>query len=246
MPVANNTDSMQSTKRYSKFKFLGTNRVINQAHVRALMREFEDFGNITQTSPVLVTPRMEVIDGQHRLEACKELGLPVYYKVMPNLSIRDARRMNIAQRSWRSNDYLLSYVNEGRRPYIKLAKLMADYEDYNFGHSVIQMYALGGMTKGYNAMFRNGEFPDFDLGEARKRLDNLAELADIAPDFTLKSLATALLDVMESPHYDQERMVRKVNQRRGEVRAYSAVTDNRRMLENVFNDGASVNRVRLF
>lgn len=243
-----NTEVLPSTRQYSKFKLLSTNREVNMSHVRSLMKEFEDFGNITQVSPVLVTPRMEVIDGQHRLEAAKQLGLPVFYKAIEHLTIKDARRMNIAQKSWRSQDYLMSYVNEGKKAYHKLLMLVEEYGDYGFGYTTLQLYALGSYygAKGYNAMFRGGDFPDFDLGEARQRLDMLAELTDLAPDFKIKSLAVAILDIMSSEHYDHQRMVRKVSRNKGEVRAYANVVDNKRMLENLYNDGASINRVRLF
>lgn len=246
--MPSNTEVLPSTRQYSKFKLLSTNREVNMSHVRSLMKEFEDFGNITQVSPVLVTPRMEVIDGQHRLEAAKQLGLPVYYKQVEHLSIKDARRMNIAQKSWRSQDYLMSYVNEGRKPYQKLLMLVNDYAEYRFGYTTIQLYALGSYygAKGYNALFRSGDFPDFDLGVARERLDRLSELVDLNPDFAIKSLAVALLDIMASEHYDHQRMVHKVSKAPNEVRAYANVVDNKRMLENLYNADAKANRVRLF
>ena len=63
-----------STYEYDKFKKIKGNRKIN----------FKNLGKIINSMskkqlviPILVNEKFEVIDGQHRLQACIELGLPV-------------------------------------------------------------------------------------------------------------------------------------------------------------------------
>lgn len=40
--------------------------------------------DLTMYSPIIVSEDFRIIDGQHRFEACKELGFPIYFLVMPS------------------------------------------------------------------------------------------------------------------------------------------------------------------
>lgn len=236
---------VQSTTDYDRFTILGANRRLNRPHVNKLKIALEENGNFTKSVPVLVNQRMEVIDGQHRLEACRELRLPVYYTVVSGLSIKDARNMNILQRNWRVSDYLESYVNEGLPAYIKLNQLVEDYGDV-FGLSILILYANGKQYSGYGRDYRTGDLPDFDLEKARDRLDDLSQLRIIFPGFATKVMAVALLNIMNSPNYDQDRMVRCVSRKADTMKVYQLLTENMRQLEEVYNNRARVSRARLF
>lgn len=72
-----------TTSDYSIFKFLRQNREVGRPLVRRLAQSLA-LSNLLHTNPILVTPQMEIIDGQHRLEACKILKIPVVYAVDDN------------------------------------------------------------------------------------------------------------------------------------------------------------------
>ena len=65
------------TTDYEQFGKLKGNRNINEAQVIGIRNSIEKIGY--QPVPILVNERLEVIDGQHRLEAARTLGIPIYF-----------------------------------------------------------------------------------------------------------------------------------------------------------------------
>lgn len=68
---------MEKTKNYSLFKKYAKNRDIDGRHVEKLIASIKT-ANLLDCEPILVNEKMEVIDGQHRLEAAKSLNLDIY------------------------------------------------------------------------------------------------------------------------------------------------------------------------
>ena len=76
-PVEESSKKIYITKDYSIFKKLTGNRSTELERITKICDSIREVGYIT--SPILVNENMEVIDGQGRLEAFKELGIPVEY-----------------------------------------------------------------------------------------------------------------------------------------------------------------------
>ena len=78
MPV-NIKNKLFETRDYSIFKRARGNRPVDKAHVAQLKKLIadKDIGD-----PVKVNRGLEVIDGQHTLQARRELGLPVPYIII--------------------------------------------------------------------------------------------------------------------------------------------------------------------
>lgn len=71
---------VQRTMNYSKFKLLSFNRNLSESNVAKLIAENEIAFNMDKF-PIIITSKNEILDGQHRYEACKRVGWPVYYVV---------------------------------------------------------------------------------------------------------------------------------------------------------------------
>lgn len=236
---------VQQTTNYEQFQLIGANRDQNRGHIEAIKRAFEEIGNLTAVQPILVNEHYQIIDGQHRFFACKELGLPIYFTMQPGLGIRDARNMNILHRAWRLVDYAHSYAESGDQSYQKFLTLASDYDV--FSYSVLMAFSAGEQVKGAFAGFRRGEFVFRDVPAARARLDKLTEAVAVIyvkdQDFCY-----AYLKVMQVPGFDQRRMVRKLSQV-GEqlIRRFGNVNEYQRALEEVYNHQMSEgNRLRLY
>jgi hypothetical protein len=67
---------IQVTSDYDQFVIMEANREQNRGHIEAIKAAFGEMGNLTRVQPILVNERFEIIDGQHRFIACKELGEP--------------------------------------------------------------------------------------------------------------------------------------------------------------------------
>lgn len=238
------TTEIQETKNYDKFSFIESNRDYNRGHVERLKQAFEETGNLTKVQPILVNDKFEIIDGQHRFVACRDLGETIYYTMVPGLTVRDARQMNILHRRWTIDDYAKSYAMAGNPNYRKIIELQ---EDYGFNWGVIVIYSLGQAPSGFTKDFRNGDFVLPDEKAARERLDALADVGVYVPFVGDKSFTRAFLNILKVDGYDQKRMLRKLElhqsmlERRGDVQGYS------RLLEEIYNFQMSETaRLRLY
>jgi len=98
------------TYDYKKFSFVPSNRDITPAHNTKLGKSVSKTeGNI---QPIIVDKQFRVLDGQHRLEACEALGLPVSYLVtesnIPGVELMI--ELNINSRNWTLGDYLKHWI----------------------------------------------------------------------------------------------------------------------------------------
>lgn len=105
----------------SVFKIITGNRSVETARVKKIKDSISTVGMIN--APIVCNENMEVIDGQGRLQACRELGEPVPYVIIKGLTIDHCRAMNLNQTNWKLFDYIKSYADEGNINYIRLLEL---------------------------------------------------------------------------------------------------------------------------
>lgn len=146
---------IKQTTDYSQFVVADWNRRINESNIKKIAKSVENKGWLRH--PIMVDENFVVIDGQHRLEYAKRNKLPVYYVVVPNLSVQDCVVMNNARTSWSLADYINFYAIQGNPNYIIL-KAMA--EDYYFIPvsilvSIVVESSQGG---GVSQRIKNGDF----------------------------------------------------------------------------------------
>ncbi len=114
-----------STKDYEEFKRLKGNRAVETKRVEKIKKSINDVGYIT--SPILVNEKMEIIDGQGRFQALKELGMPIEYIVQSGIGIKECVSMNINQTNWNTKDYIKTYAERELESYIYLQKLQEEF-----------------------------------------------------------------------------------------------------------------------
>ena len=85
-------DIVLRTSDYSVFNIMTGNRDVPEIRVRKIKDSIQKNGYIF--NPIICNEKMEVVDGQGRLEALKRLGLPVEYIVHPGLTVSDCIVMN--------------------------------------------------------------------------------------------------------------------------------------------------------
>lgn len=102
------TPQILRTKDYSIFKTVNFNRDKNKKHIRNVIKIIKK-ENLLHLHPILVNDAMEVIDGQHRLEAAKELDLEIFY-IRSNLSYEHILSSNLIQKNASLNDVIKFYA----------------------------------------------------------------------------------------------------------------------------------------
>ena len=103
-----NTDiCVQSTMDYSIVKHMMGNRVVNPSNVEKIKLSMSSKQLVV---PAILNGRMEVIDGQHRLEACKQLGKPFYFIIVEGYSLNEVQMVNANMKNWNNDDFLESFI----------------------------------------------------------------------------------------------------------------------------------------
>lgn len=113
------TQGIQIEHDLEKFSFIKGNRPIDEAHVRTIERSIAR-KNMLHLSPILVTQEFEVIDGQHRLQACKNMEIPIYYIVGGTADIEDLSILNSGQKNWAFEDHINLRASKGTPGYQRL------------------------------------------------------------------------------------------------------------------------------
>lgn len=80
------------TSDYTIFSFMEDNRVVNADIVRKIKEKIQEFGWIRE--PILVNEKLQIIDGQHRFTALKELGFPVEFIIDEGIGVKECRAIN--------------------------------------------------------------------------------------------------------------------------------------------------------
>jgi hypothetical protein len=110
------TSQIHSTLNYESFKTFPFNRDVCSKHVAKLKESIDTLG---LTHPIIVNEKRFIIDGQHRLQAVKELGLPVQFIVNDSMSAKDLIEINTTQRRWSMEDYLHYYCERKNVAYLR-------------------------------------------------------------------------------------------------------------------------------
>ena len=107
------------------FKFLTGNRPPNPQHIKRLAASIKENGMLC--NPILVNENHEIIDGQHRYLAAKEVNSPVYYIIAKGYALSQVHTLNINQKNWTSKEFLEGYVDMGLKDYILLKDFWTEH-----------------------------------------------------------------------------------------------------------------------
>lgn len=111
---------IMETTDYSIFRSVIENRDIKEERMEVILGSIRK-KNLLHLCPLLVSADMYIIDGQHRLEAAKRLGLSVFYILSDEiLGKEDVILFNTTQNNWELLDYAKSHAKGGDENYIKL------------------------------------------------------------------------------------------------------------------------------
>ena len=98
---------------YDKFILIEANREVGA--VKELIDSINHIG--VMPIPIIVNEKWEVIDGQHRFTAWKELGKPILYVTVKGLTVEACPWLNRGQKNWKSVDYVHLYSSLGNANY---------------------------------------------------------------------------------------------------------------------------------
>jgi len=202
--------ALRLTKNSPLFKHLEENRLINEAHVQALMESFKKDGYLFTI--LYVNEKLEIIDGQHRCEAARRLGLPVYFMIMPGWGIKEVTILNVNSRNWTIVDFMETHAKAGNPNYVRFREFYAAYE---FDVTTCQLIILGRRSAGYAGTdeFRLGlmQVDEQQMTDAYIKVKKIADFQTFHPHgWKSRNFVEAMLTLFKTKGYEHEHMVLKL------------------------------------
>lgn len=139
--------TLHETKDYSQFSYFSFNRRIDKRKVSRLKKSIEETKQLI--SPIISDPDGYIIDGQHRLEALKELKLPVWCVVRKssNEVINELIQSNNVVDKWKQIDFCKAFAETGNKTYQNVLEVHEFWEkkinrNLPFGR-IVYSYTMG-------------------------------------------------------------------------------------------------------
>lgn len=208
--LAHKRHPLYCTYNPSLFKRLKENRHLNEAHVQALMASFEKDGYLFTV--VYVNEKLEIIDGQHRVEAARRKSLPVYFMIMPGWGMREVTVLNVNSHNWTIQDFMESYAKAGNPNYIRFKEF---FDAFEFDVTTCQLIVLGRRSgrRADSDEFRLGlmQVDDQHMTDAHLKARKILDLKPFHPHgYMSRSFVEAMLTLFGTSGYDHEHMVLKL------------------------------------
>jgi hypothetical protein len=180
---------------------------VRPAHVKKLKLAIQQDPETIKYNPILVNEKLEVIDGQHRLEAIKQLGLDVYYVKVDGLKLNDVQLLNSVSKNWQPLDYAKAFATLGNVNYEYY--LDVKQGTFSLNHdSLLRYLSLDNPITSQS--FNEGKLK---VDNYPRSLDLLGQLFDVGQyyeRYKIRSFALAFLRFATSKGYDHKRMLQQI------------------------------------
>jgi hypothetical protein len=194
---------------YTKFSFSHSNRVVIDNHVKALVKSLKQ-KDIGESCPILVDDKLEIVDGQHRFHARKQLGLPIYYTIIRDYDQLDLILLNQYNKRWSMDDYVHTYASRGLKDYINIEADLKSFNIPNFNTMTCLLYGRRLIKSETNAL-KSGKFtytPDL-RNQFRTSVAELQAFSGF-PKYKDYRFITAYARIRKLEGYDFKMMQRQI------------------------------------
>lgn len=218
------------------FKKLEGNRDVEK--VSSLKKSMKKNGFIN--CPVLINEKGEVSDGQHRLMAASDIGLPIKFCVQEGMGIEETIDLNTGQRNWSTINYLHS-KSLNSKDYARFEQLATIFP---FAQPSVIYAAMGGNLTGGSVekMIKRNTLTctESQYEEATKMLTWLSSFNDLIKVNKIKgskgSFYIALLFARRSGLVNSQVLTKRVRDNFHIYGTYfSTVEDSVRKTEDAYN-----------
>tara|TARA_R110000823_G_C15788067_1_gene485841 strand:+ start:85 stop:825 length:741 start_codon:yes stop_codon:yes gene_type:complete len=197
-PMVNNSIQVQTTNDYSLFTSLNGNRNLNKLHVKRLKESMQKKYLFTV---IVINEKYEIIDGQHRFNACKELELPIRYIIVNGYGLIEVQMLNANSKNWTADDYLNGYCDLGYKDYL----IYRDFKNkYGLGHNESQLLLGNKHSKGMGATFSTGEFKITQYSKACEYADHILSMKELYKGWRRRSFVYAIINLLSNENFDIE------------------------------------------
>lgn len=237
---------IQSTRYYDQFKVMGGNRNIDTNHVEKLKSAMLENPDWFKTKPAVVNEQGYVIDGQHRLQAARQLNMPFYYVVGEKMNLGAARAMNIRQKQWTLMDYIHSYADGGNKHYKFALEMIQRYPALTPG-LVVAILQGGVNDSNRNQDVRSGLLFVEDERSAEAQISAFNDIKKIVRRAMTITFVGIYMRLMERSDFDERRFMKHLEAKPDLLPMSGVAKDMYRAIEDVYNWNISpANHLRLY
>jgi len=242
-------NQVNETNDYSMFRTLEGNRHVNKLHVKRLK---ESFQKAYLLSPIIVNEKFEIIDGQHRFEAAKQIGVPINFLIAPNYGLKEVQMLNENMKNWKKEDYLNAYCDLKHPEYLKFRNFMRRFTE--FGMAACETILTGKLNGGSSnstdtefksetnisgsfaiRYFQEGELtiPNYELS-----VENAEKIMMIKPyyeGFNRPTFVRAMIGIFKIEYYNHAKFIERLNANPTSLQHCANVTQYKLMVEDIYN-----------
>ena len=219
---------VNTTKDYHLFKPLDGNRVINELNRKRILRSMRDNYLFTV---IIVNENYEIIDGQHRFECIKELGLTMNYIICENYGLREVQVLNANSKDWTLEDYMESYCDLGYPEYIKYKAFRDKYKISQSSAIVL----LSGDGSGTTIEFKEGNYEIKRYVKACKVATLLNSSLEYYEGSKRRSYIYAILDIFGKSGFRPDEYLHKLSLQRHVMYDCGTVEQYKELIERIYN-----------
>lgn len=199
------------TTEYPEYlDYIKENRTIDQRHLAALRKSWQEAGYLFTIIPV--NERLEIIDAQHRKMLIEEKRALVWFIILPGYTIEQVRALNMAAVNWSNEDFLASFSTGGNMNYTRMIEFMTSYEiSLSIAYYLIYGNSLSLVDN--KERFRKGKLilNDGMVARGEKCFSYLNRFSTAHPiGWMTNNFVAAVMNLHKSKKIDNERLVNKV------------------------------------
>jgi hypothetical protein len=197
--------------------------------------------NMLSINPIIVNGKMEIIDGQHRLEAAKALGLHIFYLKDADITKEDIATLNSNNKNWSTMDYINYWTIEKRDGFDKLSSFLSEHPLIP-PSTALRMMSLGGGNR--LSELKNGYVDVADYRQASEIADILKEYRNIVDFAYDRNFVLAVISCYRVIGYDHAVMRKRLEYLSRRVVKCVSVRDYIDMFEELYNYNSSKNTLK--
>lgn len=228
-PLVNYSNQVHTTTDYFLFKPIDGNRNKNVLHLKRLKQSMDENYLFTV---IIVNENYEIIDGQHRFEIIRELGLPLHYIICKGYGINEVHILNQNSKTWNADDYLAGYVNLGYKDYIQYAEFKLKFK---LGHNECMTMLLDRTHKVGLDVFYSGNFKIKSLSEAENTMRKILLVEPYYSGVRRRSFIFTMMGLFKNKQFNFAEFLQKIKLQPTLLQDCPSVDAYKILIEEIYN-----------
>ena len=249
-PMANNSTQVQKNKEVNKvyrtndhtrFKKINGNRAVNKLHLNRLIESINN-DDLTHAVPIVVNEQFEIIDGQHRFDACLFLNKPIYYIIVQG-SLKEVQILNQNSKNWKSEDYIEGYCDLNMPEYIWLNAFM---KENKFSAEIAALISTKNNSGNISMFIKSGNLKISNREQANIRANYFHQYRKLFDGAYTRRFLEAVIVADKIDGFSHDKMLQKLSYQSDKLRNCTTSRAYLAMLEEIYNYRERNEKLRFF